>query len=870
MTSSAGDDSGAVASSQVATPAEIQMVEVDDGAEASYVNVTADRSMVWTTYRDSDGNLVVELPNTAPGAALVSPTDAPDGLLDGIEIKTVEDGDRPLTRLVLRTVGDTEHSLTAENGTLRLQLLPAGGDEPIALAYEPLPAEDVDASEPAIAAAPAPAPPAAYGTPDAPEIGSIPADAAPATELASVDVYSEGDSTIIQILGDGAFAYQTFRLENPDRFVLDLEGVVNTSARSTVQVNTPWVEQIRIGQFKPRPEPVSRVVFDLESFSAPQITTGDNLLTITFGDAQTAVAQIAAADTASAPETAVTEEPVDEVTYAEVEPADIASADDAAAYATTEDTYETAAAEDAVVAAAEPSMAAPPAEPVPAAPMPTEQVADAAPVPVYQPEPAEQVAAAPMFDARDDAMAPEMAADAAAPPSVTRPTSTGDVALFEAQDVQVADSNVDVQQVLPGFAAQVVTRRQRQYIGDPITMSLKNADLVETLRSFSRISDLNFVIQPGVSGSVTVELNNVPWDQALEQILKINNLGLDIDGTIVRIAPLDQLRSEARAQRELEAERARTIPLRTVMRALSYANAREIASLLGTNTGPDASILSSRGSVQIDQRTNTLIIRELPDYIDTVLAVIENLDTPEPQVKIEARIIEATKSFRRTLGIAWDYSGVASNATGNPTGVEFPNNIESTGGVALLTGGNNGFLNLALGNILDTFTLDAQIRAAENEGLVNVVSAPSVMTLNNERATIQSGLQIPIQTVANNTVSVQFVNATLQLRVQPQVTAEGTILMDIAVSKKEPQLAFAVVGATNAPIATREASTKVIVRDGGTAVIGGIYEVSTNQSQDRVPGLANIPVLGNLFKNRTRVNDNEELLIFVTPRIIQM
>jgi type IV pilus assembly protein PilQ len=179
-------------------------------------------------------------------------------------------------------------------------------------------------------------------------------------------------------------------------------------------------------------------------------------------------------------------------------------------------------------------------------------------------------------------------------------------------------------------------------------------------------------------------------------------------------------------------------------------------------------------------------------------------------------------------------------------------------------------LNLELGNILNTFELDVMLQAAENEGLVNVISAPKVATLNNERASIQSGLQIPVQTVANNTVTVQFVNATLRLDVTPHITAEGTVLLEISIQKREPQQGLAVVGAPSPPIATRDASTRVLVRDGGTAVIGGIYEVSTSEAEDRVPGLANIPILGHLFRNKNRSNTNEELLIFITPRIVHL
>ena len=207
---------------------------------------------------------------------------------------------------------------------------------------------------------------------------------------------------------------------------------------------------------------------------------------------------------------------------------------------------------------------------------------------------------------------------------------------------------------------------------------------------------------------------------------------------------------------------------------------------------------------------------------------------------------------------------------GNTTGLQFPNNGSVDGSVNLLTGGANGLLDITMGNVLDTFSLDITLQAAEDEGLVNILSAPRVTTLNNQQASIQSGLQIPIQTVANNTVSVQFVNATLRLDVTPHVTAEGTVLLDISIQKREPLLAFAVVGATNAPISTKDAKTRVMVRDGGTTVIGGIYKVTEDRGEDRVPGLANIPVLGYLFKNKRRSDENEELLIFITPRVIKL
>jgi type IV pilus assembly protein PilQ len=237
---------------------------------------------------------------------------------------------------------------------------------------------------------------------------------------------------------------------------------------------------------------------------------------------------------------------------------------------------------------------------------------------------------------------------------------------------------------------------------------------------------------------------------------------------------------------------------------------------------------------------------------------------------IEARIVETTKRFSRDLGVTWALNAIADAAHGNTTGLVFPATGSLGGGVNLPGNSNNGTLRLRLGNLLNTFNLDVALQAAESEGLITILSAPKVATLNNQRATIQSGLQIPVQTIFNDSFSVQFINATLRLDVIPQVTAEGTVLMDINISKREVQLAFVVAGNSNAPISTKDASTRLVVRDGGTAVIGGIYKVTGQNGEDRVPGLSNIPIIGHLFKHKTRDEENDELLIFITPRVIKI
>ncbi len=838
--------------------AEIARVDVAEAAPGARITVDSSSPMVWTTYRDGDGNLVLDLPN-ARTAAGVSDRVFAKGIVASIRVTSVGVPSRPITRLVVTTRENAEHRLDARGNALDIDLVPSGQDFPAGAqvaqqaprparpsasaptaapivtaraATTPSASAPISAPAPVVAARPAasasaplpqPAPavvasaPAAVGTPDEPLVAPAPTGAA-ATKLSSIERVGEG---AVRIAGDGEFAYSTFRLENPERFVIDLDGVVNRSDRGTLAVSEKTLSRVRVSQFKAQPAPVARVVFDLTSPTVPAIERTSAGLLVRFGAEALAVAPAAAA-VAPAP-----------------------------AMAAPAPAVETAAMAAPPAVAVEPVAATPP--PVPTATAPSEQRV-AAPVPAVVPVPA-----APTSDVA--------AFQPSAVPAPVAPKAT--VAAFEAQDVQPqAPPEPGVPRLTPAvIAGQTGLSAKKEYTGEPISMSLKDADVREVLRTFARLSGLNIVIQPGVRGTVTVELEKVPWDQALDQILKINGLGYELEGNIMRIAPLGVLQDEAKRNQALAAAQAMSVPLQTIVKRLSYSTATDISALLRRG---GSGILSQRGTVIVDSRTNTLIIKELPNYLDTVLAVIDTLDTPEPQVVIEARIVETTKQFSRTLGISWGVRGVADQAHGNTTGLQFPYHGTAAGGVSLLTGGSNGFIDLALGNILDTFNLNARLQAAETEGLINVLSAPKVVTINNNAAQIQSGVQLPIQTSANNTTSVQFVNATLRLEVTPHVTAEGTVLLDINVQKREPLFAFQTVGSPSAPISTKEARTRVIVRDGGTTVIGGIYKVSTDQGVDSVPGLANVPLLGNLFKNRRARHDNDELLIFITPRVVKL
>lgn len=823
-------------------PVEIGSIDVVERAPDTAVVIQADGPLVWTGFRDAEGRLVVELPNSRPAGSLGTQL-AGGGIVTGVDVAQEIRADRPVTLLVIDTSADVEHSIQGEGQRLEVVLMPLASAVAAELSYEPLPDEPLE-EEPVTAAAapavaePAPAPVAAaraeVGTPEQP-IVAPPPSGVPATRLDGVDVLSTARGTSVRIAGDGEFSYSTFALDDPYRFVVDLEGVINESTRSMLDVGGLDVQRVRVAQFKPYPEAVSRVVFDLSERTVPQIERTANGLLVRFGEAAEAVAESAAIGGAGAEND--TQSVAQGGSEAAVPETDY-TAEETAAY---EESYERAYEE--------------PAPPPAYDDYATGGIEEQAQV-------AELAQDAQYAQAAEQEPSPPLEAPEERPLGAS---STSDLEMFRSAQVQIQEPSSRAAGS-QSFTAQTVGGTERQYVGEPISFSLRDADLVETLRAFAVLSGLNIVIQPGVSGTVTVELEDVPWDQAFEQILKINGLGYELDGNVMRIAPTNLLQQEAQQRQQLEQARALSVPLLTVIKRLSYANASGVASLLRSRGG----VLSQRGSVIVDGRTNTLILKELPSIMDTVIAVIENLDIAEPQVMIEARIVETRKSFTRTLGVNWSFSGSASPATGNPTGLVFPATVDGAGGVNLLTGGDNAFLNLALGNLSGSFNLDIALQAAENEGLVNVLSAPKVATLNNERAEIQSGFQIPIQTVSNNTVSVQFVNATLRLQVTPQVTAEGTILMDIQIQKRNPEFALQVQGANAAPISTQEARTRVIVRDGGTTVIGGIYEVSTNEGQDRVPGLSNVPIIGHLFKNRRREDQNNELLIFITPRVMRL
>jgi type IV pilus secretin PilQ/predicted competence protein len=427
----------------------------------------------------------------------------------------------------------------------------------------------------------------------------------------------------------------------------------------------------------------------------------------------------------------------------------------------------------------------------------------------------------------------------------------------------------------------------------PISMDFKDGDMQDIFRLFSDISGLNVVVNPGVSGKVTLKLTEVPWGRALELILKTHGLGCVLEDNVIRIAKISDLQREEADRRKLAEEKALAGDLIDFSRRISYAKAGTLSGVL-----KQAGALSARGQINVDERTNTIIIRDLPAFVDKAKLLIADLDTATPQVEIEARIVVTTRNFTRDLGIQWGFGAEMSPRFGNTTNYTFPNSIILNGAVPASLGipadqlgpggfssgagigtGDRGYavnlpassfnsgIGISMGNILGSFNLDVALSALERQGRGRLLSTPKVTTQNNKVAEIKQGVQIPVQTLANNTVTVQFKDAVLTLKVTPQITNAGTVILDLEIENNSPDYANRVGGIP--PINTQAAKTMVLVKDGQTAVVGGIYQSTETTTQNQTPFFSKIPILGYLFKSKAVDSRNNELLLFITPRIVK-
>jgi type IV pilus assembly protein PilQ len=399
-----------------------------------------------------------------------------------------------------------------------------------------------------------------------------------------------------------------------------------------------------------------------------------------------------------------------------------------------------------------------------------------------------------------------------------------------------------------------------KYTGEPVSVNLKDVDLKDFFRLIHEISGLNVVLDPDVKGNLTIVLDDVPWDQALDIVLKNNSLSRQLDGNVLRIASVDTLRKEAEARRaQIEAE-ALAVDTITVTRFLSYAHSKDVVTTL-------KKFLSSRGHIEADDRTNAIIISDIPSVMPPIDRLLGQLDRKTQEVEIEARVVAATRSFARDIGTQLGFafsnspstvSGAAGVVNGNGTNIPLFSNLPAVGP----TSGLN-FVNLS-----NSVKLDVILTMAESRGLLKILSRPRVVTQNNIQAVVKQGVRIPVVTEAqlNGPATTTYIDAFLRLTVTPQITVESTIFLNVDVENTTPDFGHTVGG--NPTLITQQATTQVLVTDGGTVVIGGVIQTSNSVSIGQVPLLGSIPWLGNLFKHQSVSSSNQELIFFITPRIV--
>jgi type IV pilus assembly protein PilQ len=462
--------------------------------------------------------------------------------------------------------------------------------------------------------------------------------------------------------------------------------------------------------------------------------------------------------------------------------------------------------------------------------------------------------------------------EAAATPRVAPKAVTPEVLRAEKAarvlDARTASNMAEAQGIAPADSAPP-GEENPLYTGEPISLNLKDVDLKDFFRLIHEISGLNILVDPNVTGSVTTVLDNIPWDQALDIVLRNNGLGKVLEGNVLRIAKLDTLAAEQETANKLAAARIDAAPMETVFRPVNYASAQKIAALLKSWLGGGA--LTRRGTVLVDERTNTLIISDITSQIPTIQGILGKLDTKTKQVAIESRIVLATSSLQRTLSAA--LVGSISNPSGSTIGAGqtgtqasvAPSTTTTPPSFTIPQNPLSGFGTVAITNFASRYMIDAAISAAEIRSEAKTISRPSIITQNNVQGMVQQGTQIPVQTSINNTISVQYIDATLQLRVTPQVTDDGHIFLNIQVQNRSPGQLVTSVGIS---INTQEATTQVLVPDGGTVVFGGVTVTQRSNSSNGIPVLGNIPLLGHLFKSSSVQDSDQELLFFVSPRIL--
>ncbi len=674
------------------------------------------------------------------------------------------------------------------------------------------------------------------------------------SQLDRVNVIRDTDTIRVEMKASGAVTPKLSTLDSPARVVVDLPETVMATGQRRIAVGAEGVKGVRIGM-DGQSHPTTRIVVDLEKACAYELTPGPAgklVLTLHANTVAQASAQpkTVTAD-ASAPASPFSARVMDvrSAPKAEDKPASKPAADNSAA----------------------------------------------APNNFVFVEPAYQAKNEATNETGKDETADEptvRAQEAAARFADKTAVELLPVSMHATPQAQsstpAAQSSTGISPAVNLAAEQKAQMGQQgaasgpHYTGEPISVNLKDVDLKDFFRLVHEISGLNVVLDPNVHGTLTIVLDDVPWDQALDIVLKNNDLARELEGNVLRIATVETLKKEADARRAQIESEALAVEKVSVTRFLSYAKAKDAIVTV-------KKFLSQRGDVVADDRTNAVIVNDIPKVIPVIDRLLSQLDRKTQEVEIEARVVAATRQFARDIGtqmgFGWGngHSAVGGNSTVGTTNTNVsglsPGYITtpaSSGGgtgntIPLFSnlGSTSPTSGLTLLNASNTVRLDFQLSLAESRGLLKVLSRPRVVTQNNIQALVKQGVRVPIVTQAQlgGPPTVTYVDAFLRLTVTPQITSENTIFLNVDVENTTPNFGQEVQG--NPELITQQATTQVLVTDGGTVVIGGVIQTQNSINITQVPLLGSIPVLGNLFKHNVVNTQNQELIFFITPRIIQ-
>ena len=421
-------------------------------------------------------------------------------------------------------------------------------------------------------------------------------------------------------------------------------------------------------------------------------------------------------------------------------------------------------------------------------------------------------------------------------------------------------------------------RRKLAYTGERLSLNFQNIEVRAVLQLIADFTGINMVTSDTVSGNLTLRLKNVPWDQALDIVLKTKGLAKRETGNVMLIAPTEEIAAREKLELEASKQIVELAPLINETIQVNYAKASDLANLIKSK---DKSFMSARGSINIDQRTNKLLVQDTAENVDLIIALVEELDIPIRQVLIESRIVLASNQFTRELGVKFGVSSETISGSRSITTSGSLNAADSWNQFGVTpqlderlnvnlpaVSSSAGSIGLAIAKLPFGTLLDLELSAAQAEGKSETVSSPKVITADQQEAVIESGQEIPYQEASSSgATSVSFKKAVLSLKVTPQITPDDRIVMDLAVNKDTPDYGNLVQGVP--PINTQNVQTQVLVDNGETVVLGGVYEQTKTKSIDRIPFFGDLPLVGGLFRNKTETNNKSELLIFVTPKLLK-